>query len=564
MQAGGLASKRAPRAPKPASDHAGGSHSVSSSSGGRFTTSNFPNAAILMPALRASGYSFESSIGDLVDNAIDARADRISILVGPDANQQIEVSVSDNGHAMSRDVLDQALRLGSDTPHDERFDLGKYGMGLTTAGHALAKTVRVLTREPNGVLLESISDIDVMVECEDFVKVLEEASASVEHEFAGRMEAHGLEDARHGTIVILSKCDQLTMALRRIKTVTLKNVDSAVDGLREYLGSTYRRFIDAGLQIFLNGERVSPVDPLLIADAETEIRVDEEMEFQVTSADGSTENHVVRVRVVKIPAVVDSGSERIKPNIKNQGFSILRNQREIAYGETFGMFAKHPEYNRFRGEIEFAAELDQTLGVRYTKRGIDPNQAFTDKLREVTFRAIRQIQRESKKAHKPTEEEDRLHREAEKDIAAKLHLLLMPPAPPEEIGASAKPTSPSNGDNADISKKEERTRKAREKADKKAELSKLRGARFEVADLTEHGPIYTVRREQRTVVITWNTSHPFYDAFVLGNNPRGAKAVDYLVYSWAAAELLVNEPEAVEFIDEIKSIVSSNMRTLLR
>jgi len=45
-------------------------------------TSNQPNAAKLLESLRSSGYDNYSAIADLIDNAFDANADAIKVVIG--------------------------------------------------------------------------------------------------------------------------------------------------------------------------------------------------------------------------------------------------------------------------------------------------------------------------------------------------------------------------------------------------------------------------------------------------------------------------------------------------
>ena len=54
-------------------------------------------------------------------------------------------------------------------------------------------------------------------------------------------------------------------------------------------------------------------------------------------------------------------------NPRGQGFSIIRNGREIRSGESLGLFTKHPEYNYFRGQVAFSEALDGLFNVRTNK-----------------------------------------------------------------------------------------------------------------------------------------------------------------------------------------------------
>jgi hypothetical protein len=97
-------------------------------------------------------------------------------------------------------------------------------------------------------------------------------------------------------------------------------------------------------------------------------------------------------------------------------------------------------------------------------------------------------------------------------------------------------------------------------------------ARFKAASMTAAGPIWHADTEGKTLVIIWNIDHPFYQRFVLENkdNPSMISATDFLVYSFAAAELLyvtdddedTNEDRRA-LLENIRATVSNNMRQLL-
>src|SRR5437899_1999982 len=104
----------------------------------RYVQPNDPNAGRLVESLRHLGYGNYEALADIVDNSIDADAQNLKITI-QQKNTQHQISIADNGHGMSRHVLDQAMRLGSMTERDHNSDLGKFGMGLVTASLSIAR-----------------------------------------------------------------------------------------------------------------------------------------------------------------------------------------------------------------------------------------------------------------------------------------------------------------------------------------------------------------------------------------------------------------------------------------
>src|SRR6266481_1664443 len=94
---------------------------------------NTPNARKLLDSLRFLGYDNLYAISDLVDNSLDAEAQRIYITTQRAPNADIIIQIADDGLGMTEDVLDQASRLGSEIPRNPAIDLGRFGMGLVTA-----------------------------------------------------------------------------------------------------------------------------------------------------------------------------------------------------------------------------------------------------------------------------------------------------------------------------------------------------------------------------------------------------------------------------------------------
>ena len=96
-----------------------------------------PSAKRLIKALRDTGYSFETAIADIVDNSIAALATDIHIYAFLTDDGDQVVYITDNGHGMDPDTLEDAMTYGSDE-REEKQSLGKFGLGLKTASTSQA------------------------------------------------------------------------------------------------------------------------------------------------------------------------------------------------------------------------------------------------------------------------------------------------------------------------------------------------------------------------------------------------------------------------------------------
>ena len=84
--------------------------------------------------MRDIGYSLETAVADVVDNAITAEARNIDLLTMTDDSSGA-IGVLDDGKGMTESELFEAMRIGCRSPLDDRpsKDLGRFGLGLKTA-----------------------------------------------------------------------------------------------------------------------------------------------------------------------------------------------------------------------------------------------------------------------------------------------------------------------------------------------------------------------------------------------------------------------------------------------
>ena len=95
------------------------------------TETIIPSASRLITSLRDVGYDFGQAVADLIDNSITARATEIDVSLHFDAEDSW-LRIADNGTGMTKPVLREAMRFGSDTEYGSD-DLGRFGLGLKTA-----------------------------------------------------------------------------------------------------------------------------------------------------------------------------------------------------------------------------------------------------------------------------------------------------------------------------------------------------------------------------------------------------------------------------------------------
>jgi hypothetical protein len=507
-----------------------------------FNRPNDPNPSRLIESLRHIGYSNYEAIADLLDNSFDAEASKVFIEISR-VRDDFEITIADDGTGMDQGTLDQALRLGSLTERDSATDLGKFGMGLVTAGLSLSRRTQVITKQ-NGEYYTSVVDVDEIQRTNTFCKHFGTSSDDDKRLFDSK-----IGDVEFGTLVILTKTDALTN----------RNTTQFANVLRKHLGEVHRHFLMAGKTISVNGEPVRAIDPLMLDDSGTIIYSDELYPIELgEGADKSTEQ--IRVRIALIPQDFAAGENRLAKALQHQGFYLMRNNRQIERAATLDYFSKHNDFNRMRGEIFLSGNLDRYVGIEFTKRTVVFDQSIQDKLGQHLRAQCTAIKRsESGRAVDVTAaEQDRFHEQASKAITEKSHLLMTPKAVIERRGTRTEKggrvranDEPQGGERKNLRNIQ------RSGVTERCQFVKQR--------LGPNGQIFECDLEGRTVVIRWNIEHPFYKRFVVDNQDDGrlVTAVDFLVYSMACAELRERDEDHVEFINNMKAVISANLRTLL-
>jgi hypothetical protein len=317
-------------------------------------------------ATRDSGYKNTSSaVAELIDNSLEASATTVDVSIAEsitDGKRELRLSVSDNGCGMTPSVLRLALQFGGTTRFNSRDGVGRYGMGLPNSSLSQARRVDVYSRTRRGIVWWSYLDVE---------EIASGGTQSVPKPARRRLRpADGIHKFDSGTVVIWSKCDRLNH--KKVKTIAAK--------LHKDLGKTFRKELQCGKVIRINGESVQPIDPLFLCAGNNPtgaVPYGPSINYDIHPPHDYGRASTVRVTFSELPIEKWHGlpneEKRARGISKNAGVSIVRANREIDYGWFF-MGAKRKENydDWWRCEVEFAPELDELFGVTHTKQGIHP------------------------------------------------------------------------------------------------------------------------------------------------------------------------------------------------
>ena len=356
-------------------------------------------------AMRDSRYRHPANaIAELIDNSIDARANRVDLLIR-ETEQLVstrhswridKIGIFDNGHGMSAHTLVQALRFGGRQQSGSINRIGKYGMGLPTSSVSQCRRVDVWTwQEDIEQAVHSYIDVDLVEEGTQ-IAVPDADQDPIPEEWMNLVAQETLNRNR-GTLVVWSEPDRIKV---RAQTIFRQ--------VEEEIGRIYRHYInDKDLHIRMASIRndeaqpyidqpVRPNDPLyLMRDSSApepwnEVPMFEEAgsresEIQV---DGQEERVMVNFAIARREALGEHRGDLPgnRPHgrhaLKNMGISVVRENREILLENYFvreGGGHAIPQ-NRWWGcEIRFNSGADSLFGIDHNKQmAANLSRAFKD------------------------------------------------------------------------------------------------------------------------------------------------------------------------------------------
>lgn len=207
--------------------------------------------------MRDIGYTLESALADVIDNAISAGATVIHVSYDTNSINPF-LAIVDDGRGMTASELLNAMRPGSQSPTAtrEHADLGRFGLGMKTASFSQARCLTVVTRQDNS-LSAARWDLDLVVERDDWVLQLPPAFDAV------ALPGMNLLGAT-GTAVIWQRLDRIADGTSgpSLADHMLDRLDSA----RRHLELVFHRFLQgdkgiAKVRIVMNGRDLQGFDP---------------------------------------------------------------------------------------------------------------------------------------------------------------------------------------------------------------------------------------------------------------------------------------------------------------
>ena len=398
------------------------------------------SAGQALQSMRDSDFDCYSAYAEAIDNSIQANATEINIQFDTEKGrgnyEHIKrIAFIDDGDGMDQDLIHNCLVLGYSSRFNDRSGIGRFGVGMTMGAIHECRHVSVFSRDKDqGDWLTTSLNI----------KSSDDGSVLIDPPKSSKFPdwVTDLKPVGSGTAVVWSDYDRQVENGRKI-----------IDECKIYFGRVFRNFIWDGLKIFINGELINAIDPLYVTMKNTKfpkdtpaalaapILLDWTIPEDIAEYQGQKDTITIKLSLLneEIRGFRGSGDRaEVKDRYihRNQGISITRKGREVAYGPIPywpGSQKWFDQIDRWWGcEIEFSPLLDRVFQVKNIKRGAVP----VHDLKVAIFAAINptvqnytsEIQRtwdqkaEKKEAdEKQKGEHDSGHKEAEK-IAKKKNI----------------------------------------------------------------------------------------------------------------------------------------------
>jgi hypothetical protein len=322
-------------------------------------------------------HTFESAIADLVDNAVDARATRVSVRLLTKNDRLVQVEIVDDGQGMDADRADDAMTLGHQRAY-AAHDLGHFGVGMKAASFSHSDVLTVWSSQdgatPVGRRIRR-KDYSHDFSCERLLPAAATAVQDVRQMQTGR---------RHGTTVVWS---ELRSTYRGASLDEARTWMTQTElKLRGHLGVTFHRLISK--QLVEIEILVDEADHAADAIA-TPVHAVDPFGYAHTGRPGypktivaSADGQDVALSCHIWPAKTDIPGFRIqgRSGVEFQGFYIYRNDRLLQAGGWSEVANRSAQRQLARVMIDDAAVIGTLLTMNPEKAGLRFEPRFREAL----------------------------------------------------------------------------------------------------------------------------------------------------------------------------------------
>ena len=338
-----------------------------------------PYAAPLIEGHRDFGYSLETAMADIIDNAISAGANKVDMVAETSADHPW-IAFADDGIGMTEAELVEAMRLGSKNPVDKRDpdDLGRFGLGLKSASFSQCRSLTVLTCK-DGRTSCARWNLDLVARRNSWCLELIDSPQEV--------IGYGLL-SNTGTVVVWENLDRLVGGHPNDLRKRTAHINAELTRSERHLRLVFHRFLDGAaprLQLSINDRALQPIDPLASAYGSGQWAPNDQIEL---------ERGTVRFRCRTLPhhSMIsrDEWEEIGGPegHLKSQGLYVYRENRLIIAGSWLGL-ARQTELTKLcRIAVYIPNTMDAEWKIDVKKASAELPPAVKDRLKRIVERFV--------------------------------------------------------------------------------------------------------------------------------------------------------------------------------
>jgi len=524
---------------------------------------SIPNASRTFEALRSLGYDLNSSVADVVDNAITEKVGAKNIdIIFAFRSGGMRCRIMDDGCGMSETELEEAMRLGANASYEVN-DLGKFGMGMKTASLSHCNILTVISKKKKSGICGYRWDVGHIRENGWALLKLEKKDI----EQILLREKITLPD--HGTLVMWDELFWINAEFRSYanEKLAMNFYYRLEEQMKLHLRTVYHRFLDGSLgrggsaKIKVNNELLKPWDPFCRDEPHTE-KVPLKREDAKLTIPGYKKPVLIEGYI--LPTREGFSSEDAWKDGKGllswndaQGYYIYRANRIIRYGGWHGTKAKDEHDKLARISIDIDPALDGIFHITVNKARVQfPELLFQHLKNVVNPPVIKKAKLKYKKSFDHLVVNNNF-RKSVFDISRVSQQLLT------EHGISTKPlyaridgevevVNPSgswvsNGIGEFL----------QYGSDKDFEI---------VSGHLDNGRLWKiVCNDEAKFKVVVNASHPFYtNIYKRSANKAAANALDAMIFSLAFAELYNKNEDNAHLFDNFKDVCSRALEKLTK
>lgn len=525
---------------------------------------SIPNASKTFKALRSLGYNINSSIADIVDNALTGRvsADTIQIFLRRNKDHQIIARIKDNGKGMTKDELRNAMRIGADANY-KAGDLGKFGMGMKTASLSHCNILTVISKTKNKEISGFRWDLAHVKDTGEW-SLLELDNDRI----SLIIEEEDLQLLDQGTIILWDDLSLINSEYNSKKNQKLADnyLYRRTENLKLHLRMVFHRFLDKGntvardITLQLNHVNLDAWDPFCRSEEKTsKVLLDSKLSNVYIN------NYIepVIIGAYVLPNKEGFSSEKAWKEAKgllswndSQGYYIYRANRLIRFGGWHGTKAKDEHDKLARLSIDIAPELDDEFRITVNKNKVElPEILFQHLKNSVNPTVVKKAKIKYKREPDKSKVNNKFRNNNKVQKVSKDFL--------SKNGIKTKIKDSIKKNDVVVHNKN-----GSWLSNKLNEFLKYGNEdNYEiVSDHLDNGQLWKIVCDPyNKFKVIINSSHPFYTImYKSGINKQVSEAVDALIFSLAFSELYNKSDQNAHLFDTFKTVFSQALEKLVK